>query len=152
MYFFLIATVRTFFFSISQYFNTHSTIIKFIYFFIIIVIIIIMLLLKKYIITCKVLNGHDTHRTKKIKCCWYFGVIELHAYENVFKFFFSFHCCDGKFIIIVCQNLFLLRIRWNFFCWIIYFDSPAPFIPLNYTALINNYSDNVGVVSPENVK
>jgi hypothetical protein len=33
---------------------------------------------------CKVLNEH---RTKKIKCCWYFGVIEL-AYENVLKLFF----------------------------------------------------------------
>lgn len=40
---------------------------------------------------CKVLNEH------RMKRCWYFGVIELHAYEKcVWAFSLPFHCCRWK--------------------------------------------------------
>lgn len=72
---------------------------------------------------CKVSNEH---RTKKIKCCWYFGVIEL-AYENVLKLFF-FHCCDGKFIIAFLCSFLLQIFHFTFFCL---FTCGSFLIPLN---------------------
>lgn len=80
-------------------------------------------------------TSRKIHRErKKIKCCWYFGVIELHAYENVFNFsplllliFFSiFFILQRNF-----SHFFLLQIFCIIFLYTLYRCSTTQHDPLN---------------------
>lgn len=79
---------------------------------------------KEYIITCKVLNGHDTHRKKKLLIFWCHWTSCIWKCVQVF-FLLSIVAMGNSSSFGVIRLRFLLRIHWHSN----YFDFWSPFDP-----------------------